>query len=132
MTAKTMKSVMEELRQKSPELDQRLHASHQRQELALTLHGLRVKAGLTQKDVAALMGKDQAHVSRMESVTGPFPDASSIVAYAHACKSSAGYVFVTEGVDRLEVLAVPLGDEEESATLEAAMRAHNVDIAGTS
>lgn len=127
MTAKTMKSVMEELRQKSPELDQRLHASQQRRELALTLHGLRVKAGLTQKDVATLMGKDQAHVSRMESATGPFPDATSIVAYAHACKSSAGYVFVTPG----EVLAVPLGDEEDSAAMEAAMHAHNIDIAGT-
>jgi len=132
MAVKSMKSVMHKIRQETPELDQRLHAARRREKLALALHGLRVNANLTQNQVAERMGKDQAHISRMESLTGPFPDMNSITAYAHACQSSAGYVFVTRKNQHSSVVAVPLGNEEEDERLVAAMRAHNVEIAGNS
>jgi hypothetical protein len=58
MNAKSMKSVVADLRQKSPELDRQLKASSKREQLALTLHNLRTKAELTQKQVAAMMARD--------------------------------------------------------------------------
>jgi transcriptional regulator with XRE-family HTH domain len=129
MNAKSMKSVMEEIRRKSPTLDQSIAQSRQRRDLALTLFGLRRRAGLTQVEVAARMGKDQAHVSRMESTRGPFPDSASIEAYAHACNSAASLVFVTGGEGPATVLTVALGEESEGDKLIEAIQSGTAEFA---
>lgn len=116
-----MKSVMTEIRQDSAELDQRLHQTEARRKLALSLVEMRRSAGLTQKEVAASMDRDQAFISRMEATVGPFPSPKSIEAYAHACHAAAGYVFaITEdGTDR--VVTIPFGDEREADMLQEAV-----------
>lgn len=116
--SRTMKSVMDELRRESPELDRRLRDSGPRRDLALALVGLRRNAGLTQTELAAAMGKDQAFVSRMESATGAFPSAASIEAYAQACNAAVAYVFASDG----ELVTVPLGRESEAALIHSAIQ----------
>ena len=125
MKTKSMKSVLKEMRRHSNELDNALEASSQRRELALALYGLRRRAGLSQSEVAHRMGKTQPHVSRMESATGPFPDSASIEAYAQACNSAAGIVFVSGN----SVVTVPLGEKAEGDSLVRAMRSEGVEIA---
>ena len=112
--SRTMKSVMEDLRRDSPALDRRLRESEPRRALALALVGLRRNAGLTQSELAAAMGRDQAFVSRMESPVGAVPSASSIEAYAQACRAAVAYVFATEGENAPTLVTVPLGRESEA------------------
>lgn len=116
-----MSSVMQELREKSPELDRAIRAAAPRQQLALALVGLRKGAGLTQKKLSAAMGRDQAHISRMESPAGPWPERESIEAYAHACRAAAGYVFVTGSGAAASVVTVPLGEPAEGVAIAAAL-----------
>lgn len=116
--SRTMKSMMDELRRESPELDRRLRDSEPRRDLALALVGLRRNAGLTQTELAAAMGKDQAFVSRMESAAGAFPSATSIEAYAQACNAAVAYVFASDG----ELVTVPLGRESEAALIHSAIQ----------
>lgn len=129
MGAKSMQSVMEEIRRKSPQLDQSIAQSRQRRHLALTLFGLRRRAGLTQTEVATRMGRDQAHVSRMESTGGPFPDSASIEAYAQACNSAASLVFLTAGEGPATVLTVALGEESEGDRLIEAIQSGSAEFA---
>lgn len=125
MKTTSMKSALKEMRRRSGKLDKALEASAQRRELALALYGLRRRAGLSQAEVAHRMGKTQPHVSRMESATGPFPDGASIEAYAQACDSAAGIVFVSGN----SVVTVPLGEKAEGDNLIKAMRSEGVEIA---
>lgn len=118
---RSMSSVMQELREKSPELDRAIQAAAPRQQLALALVGLRRSAGLNQKQLAAAMERDQAHISRMESPAGPWPERDSIEAYAHACKAAAGYVFVVGAGSEASVVTVPLGEPAEGAAIAAAL-----------
>lgn len=118
---RTMKSAMDELRERSPELDRRIAETEARRKLALSLVAMRRRAGLTQKEVAAAMDCDQAFVSRMESSTGPTPMPQSVQAYAHACHAAAGYVFAMEG-DGDQVMVVPLGTPDEAEALENAVQ----------
>lgn len=70
-----------------------------RRELSLKLAAMRLKAGLTQKQIAARMGKDQAFVSRMEQSTEPMPKAQSIALYAQACDVHVAYAFLEADTD---------------------------------
>jgi len=62
--------------------------------LALSLIGMRRKAGLTQKQLATAANWDQGYVSRLESGRGPLPEAATVQRYAEACGGKAGYVLV--------------------------------------
>ncbi len=114
---RNMKGVMEELRQRSPKLDQRLRESESRRVLAMSLIQMRRKAGLTQKEVAAAMECDQAFISRLESSTGAFPSPKTIASYARACHATAGYIFATidDGAD--QIFTVPFGNQDEAEEL---------------
>lgn len=120
-----MKSLMNDLRDRSPELDQRVRESEVRRKLALLLVEIRRGAGLTQKEVAAAMGRDQAFISRMESTVGPFPNPKSIEGYAHACNAAAGYVFAFMGHKR--IMTVSFGDQDEAEALQSAV-GYSTDI----
>lgn len=118
---RTMGSVAEQLRRESPKLERRLRENLPRHRLALALVAMRRLAGLTQKQVAAAMGRDQAYVSRMESSRGPMPRATSIEAYATACHANAGYIFVSDEPIRPEIVTVPLGGAAEGGAIDNAI-----------
>ena len=116
---------MNGLRDRSPEHDQRVRESEVRRKLALSLVEIRRGAGLTQKEVAATMGRDQAFISRMESTVGPFPNPKSIEGYAHACNAAAGYVFAF--MDHKRIMTVSFGDQDEAEALQSAV-GYSTDI----
>ena len=77
----------------TPELEARWRESRERRQLAGSLIGMRRAAGLSQKELAALMEKDQAFISRMESITTPPPKAQHIALYAKHCGYMTAYAF---------------------------------------
>ena len=79
--------------------------------LALALTRLRKASGLTQKQLANKMNKDQSFISRMESKSGPSPDSNSIVSFAKACNFDTGYLFT---LSDNEILAVSMNRSKES------------------
>lgn len=82
-----------------PELQARWEATRERRTLSLKLVDMRLAAGLTQKELADRMGKDQAFVSRMEMATTPFPKAQNIALYARHCGRYFAYAFLTPEED---------------------------------
>ena len=116
-----LEGVFDNLRLESPGLDRRIRESGGRRDLALTLARIRGEAGLTQRELADAMGRDQAFVSRMESTAGPFPSSASINAYVHACGAMAGYVFVMPGDGLPHVVTVSLGEAGEAEAIEQAV-----------
>lgn len=123
MTNKRLNSLVQEIIDEDPELKENLKQLNPRVKLARALIQIRRFANLTQLQVAEAMGKDQPFVSRMESATGPFPDASSISAYAHACHSGFGLVFVPDD----HMLAVSMSDEQDEQAFSDAMAKHNIE-----
>ena len=119
--SRRMKSVMDEFRRESPALDRRLRDSEPRRDLALALVGLRRNAGLTQSELAAAMGRDQAFVSRMESALGAFQSAASIESYAQACNAAVAYVFASECEHAPRLVTVPLGQASEAELIRSAI-----------
>lgn len=96
------------MRKRSAALDQRIRENTHRANLAMALARIRRVANLTQQAVAKAIGKDQAFVSRMESVTGPEPTADSIDAYVHACGGEVAYLLGTpRDIAKLSDRAVP-------------------------
>ncbi len=77
----------------TPELEARWRECRERRQLAGALIGMRRAAGLSQKELAGLMEKDQAFVSRMESITTPPPKAQHIALYARHCGYMTAYAF---------------------------------------
>ena len=66
-----------------------------RKDIGEMLTDLRTKAGLTQRQVAAALQCDQARVSRIESVSGPFPTFKTVHLYVAICGAKAGLKIVT-------------------------------------
>ena len=104
----------------TPEFEARWHETAERRELARSLIGMRRAKGLTQKELAQLMGKDQAFVSRMESATAPLPKAQHIALYARHCGYKTAYAFLEESQDSdvtLQALCAIGQDPAETARL---------------
>ena len=78
----------------TPELRALWDATREKRELARQLVRMRSAAGLSQKELADRMGKDQAYVSRMESATHPMPKGQSIALYARSCGYVTAYAFL--------------------------------------
>lgn len=109
-----------------PKLQESWEAGARRRDLAMALVDLRKRAGLTQKQVAAALRWDQAQVSRMESATGPFPDARNVERYAQACGAEAGYVFADLSSGRRAVLStVGFGDTDAAEAIANLVRAED-------
>ncbi|MEW8141733.1 MAG: helix-turn-helix transcriptional regulator [Candidatus Thiodiazotropha endolucinida] len=123
MANKSLKSLAQEIVDEDLELKENLKRSNPRIELARALIHIRRSARKTQQQVAEAMGTDQPFVSRMESAAGPFPDASSISAYANACHSGFGLLFVLDK----KVFAVSMGDEQDEQAFSDAMALHNIE-----
>ena len=125
MNSNSMKSIVDTIVNEDPGLKNKLKQMQPRIDLAKALYQLRRQANLTQKQVAKAMDKEQSFVSRMESVTGPFPDSNSISSYAHACHATMGYVFVSPNQE-VEVLSVPMGVESDRDVFSNVMELHNI------
>ena len=78
----------------TPELRTLWEETREKRELARQLVRMRSSAGLSQKELADRMGKDQAYVSRMESATHPMPKGQSIALYARSCGYVTAYAFL--------------------------------------
>lgn len=76
----------------SPEFIAKWDQTRDNRELAAVLVEMRENAGLSQKELAMLMGKDQAFVSRMESATQR-PKGDNIALYAKYCGLRTAYAF---------------------------------------
>ena len=119
---------------RKPALKAALKAAEPRIRLAIALTSLRRAAGLTQTQLAAKMGKDQAFVSKMESGSGPTPDTKSIAAFAYACNSGIGLVFTPhahhlENAAITDAFAISMNEESEvSKKFEEVMLKHNVRL----
>jgi transcriptional regulator with XRE-family HTH domain len=122
MANKSLKSIVKDIVDEDPKLKENLRSLNPRIELAKALIYIRRSAGMTQQQVAEAMKKDQPFVSRMESVSGPFPDITSISLYAHACHSGFGLVFVPDN----NVLAVSMSGEHNKQAFSDAMATHNI------
>ncbi len=78
----------------TPELRALWETTREKRELARQLVRMRGSVGLSQKELADRMGKDQAYVSRMESATHPMPKGQSIALYARSCGYVTAYAFL--------------------------------------
>jgi transcriptional regulator with XRE-family HTH domain len=123
MTNKSLKSLMQEIVDDDPNLKENLKHLKPRVELARALIHIRRTAGLTRQQVAEVMDRDQSFVSRMESATGEFPNISSISAYAHACHSGFGLLFVQD----IKAISVSMSDEKNEQAFSKAMALHDID-----
>lgn len=86
----------EELREellRDEEFARQWRENEPRRRLSRTLVSIRKAANLSQQELAKRASWNQAHVARMESATGPWPNPESVRKYAEACQMSAGYVF---------------------------------------
>ena len=116
----------------TPELDAIWEATREKRELARQLVGMRSAAGLSQKELADRMGKDQAYVSRMESATHPMPKGQSIALYARSCGYVTAYAFLRpengrNAPERLTLHGMmPIGQDRASG--EALARIEDVAI----
>ena len=130
----SVSAYMEQLVASKPELKERLELAEPCINLAIALTILRRNAGLTQKQLAAKMGRDQSFVSKMESGSGPEPDRKSIADFAQACNAGIGYIF-TQHVQNVgaaaedNVFAVSLNNKVEiqKEFAEALVRHHISD-----
>ncbi|MCW4256352.1 MAG: helix-turn-helix domain-containing protein [Candidatus Thiodiazotropha taylori] len=123
MAKNSLKSLMKEMFDENIKFKENLKRLNPRVELARVLIYIRHSARMTQQQVAEAMGTDQPFVSRMESAAGPFPDASSISAYAHACHSGFGLVFVSNN----RVIAVSMCTGQHEKVFSEAMALHNIE-----
>jgi transcriptional regulator with XRE-family HTH domain len=73
------------------------HRSAPRRALSAALRGMRQDSGLSQTELAALIGVTQSDVARMESATGPWPNQAKLAAYAAACGRIAVTGFLRAG-----------------------------------
>jgi transcriptional regulator with XRE-family HTH domain len=109
--------------ERTPEFDQAWTESRERREVGRALDRMRRDAEHTQAELAQLMGKDQAFISRMESGRGPMPKAQHIALWARHCGFMTAYAFVAkEGNDDGLLLheLMPIAQEEdEAAELES-------------
>lgn len=88
----TSEELREELLQ-DEEFAREWRKNEPRRRLSRALLSIRKSANLSQLELAEKVNWHQAHVARMESATGPWPNPESVRRYAEACGFSAGYVF---------------------------------------
>jgi len=93
-------------------------ATHHARRLAASLVNMREEAGLSQKELAKTMGKDQAFVSRMESAT-QHPKGANIDLYARACGWRMAYASykvddASNGVKIREFIDIGQTDEDNA------------------
>lgn len=101
-----------------------------RREIGRKLERMRRDANLTQAELAARMGKDQAFVARMESGRGDMPKAENIALFADRCGFATAYAFVALAPDdgmTLHELQPICQDEEAASKLQAV---HDVRLPG--
>lgn len=105
----------------TPEFEEAWQRSAARREIGRKLEQMRRDANLTQTKLAALMGKDQAFVARMESGRGDMPKAENVALFAHHCGFATAYAFihVAEGEPlKLHELQPIQQSQDVSETLE--------------
>jgi transcriptional regulator with XRE-family HTH domain len=128
-SGKDLKSMLDEIVGDDPQFAEEMKQRQPRIDLAMVLVDLRRSADMTQKQVATIMGKDQSFISKMESASGPIPDAKSIAAYSHACKAGFGYIFVPpkhpEG-SSADIFAISMNVDPEEEAFSEALAEHNI------
>lgn len=92
----------------------------QRRALSQVLVRLRKGKNLTQKQLAARAGWDQAFVSRLESATGGWPDLHTLRRYAWACGEILSIAFGTRAGDVYNLDAGIALADDGAQQLEAA------------
>lgn len=126
---KDLKSMLDEIVGDDLQFAEEIKQRQSRIDLAMALVELRRGAEMTQKQVATIMGKDQSFISKMESASGPIPDAKSIAAFAHACNAGFGYIFVPlkhpEGSND-DIFAISMNVDPEEELFSEALAEHNI------
>ena len=128
-SGKGLKSMLDEIVGDDPQFAEEIKQRQPRIDLAMVLVGLRRGAEMTQKQVATIMGKDQSFISKMESASGPIPDAKSIAAYSRACNAGFGYIFVPpkhpQGSND-DIFAISMNVDSEEEAFSEALAEHNI------
>lgn len=105
-TAKlSSRSFRDALRGAHPEVAGRAEAQAPKRELALALRALRMKQGLSQKEVEARSGLSQPVISRLEGPTGGMPNWDTVRRYVAACDAHMTLSFTTGGEDEARVVS---------------------------
>lgn len=93
---------IEKILKKDPSFQEELDKAGEAWDIAFQVYNLRKKAGLTQKELAELVGTKQSNIARIESADYKSYSRNSLERIAKALKA------------RLEVRIVPLGSGESA------------------
>jgi transcriptional regulator with XRE-family HTH domain len=111
---------------KSDEFLREWERTAERRQLGRMLEQMRRDKGYTQKELAGLMGKDQAFVARMESGQGDMPKAENIALYAEHCGFATAYAFVEQSDRGLTLHEMqPIGRSRIAGNLE---QVHDIEL----
>jgi transcriptional regulator with XRE-family HTH domain len=107
---------------RDPDLAEALHQTQPRARLAAALRAERQRAGLSLRQLAAKADWNHSYVSRMESVTAPWPSLESIGRYLDACGTRSVYGLViaepgSEGLDVHGAATLSAGDDDPIGAL---------------
>ncbi len=87
---------VEHLRATDPKFQTDWDASEPQRAIAGALYAARIKAGLSQMDVAGKSGLDKAAISRIENAAGDLPNNLTIARFAEACGLTTKLLLVDE------------------------------------
>jgi transcriptional regulator with XRE-family HTH domain len=105
--------VFREIIERNPKIGERVREQLPRARIAAALVRVRNALGLTQKDVARLMGAEQPNIARLEKASGNPQTTEALAAYAQACGLTLGLVFMCQGKNGVVIVEGTAIDEDE-------------------